>query len=243
MHRDGKFDCEKCNIKFTFEALQSHNKRHHQQHRVRQSALCPICKLKLAKPLYLGNSILTCNERPIIRNFSNLINSITEQHMKVHTAGNVTCDICHIRFTPASLIYHRKTFHPHIDYRVPHSVKNMRRVRNNSQFHQSLYFTLPQFQKQKRDRERQQKTSQFLRYKCKLCKVSCQNAKRLGKNFKFFFPFLQHFLSLWCLQRFMKMFMLMRTPSAVFVKFHSIKVRCYITRNVSIQRSSKRIAF
>lgn len=51
MHSDGEFEC--CQMKFTFEGLEVHNKRSHQQ----QSEPCPICKVRFAHASYLGNLI------------------------------------------------------------------------------------------------------------------------------------------------------------------------------------------
>lgn len=181
MHKNGKFECLKCQIKFTFNGLRTHNRRFHTK--AEQSDPCPICKVRLSSSAQLGNfSIKMCNTGSgVISNFI----AISEAHMQVHIIGDVRCEVCQIRFTPNSLIHHRKAFHP--DFRVPASVIAKRKVRqyDNSSIPCLRFIFSPcfqgLFQKQSRERKRLQKITYLLKFQCKLCKIFCGDVKKLGK--------------------------------------------------------------
>lgn len=57
MHRNGEHQCEKHQIKFTYEALQNHNARFHTK-KNKKSDPCPVCQARFAKIPYLGNPIM-----------------------------------------------------------------------------------------------------------------------------------------------------------------------------------------
>ncbi len=140
MHANGKYECEKHKIKFTFKGLQSHNiKCHNGQKKQDETTPCPICKVKFSSPSYLGKEILFSIFVSILSNdfFFQIYFSISDQHMKVHTNGNVKCEICNIRFTTASLIHHQRMAHSKLYYGVPLSVRRMRKV--NETFESRIY--------------------------------------------------------------------------------------------------------
>lgn len=129
MHKNGKFECLQCQIKFTFNGLKTHNRRFHTK--AEQSDPCPICKVRLSSSSHLGNFISKCVAQALV--LFPILFSISDAHMQVHINGNVRCEVCQIRFTPNSLIHHRKVFHP--EFTVSASVRAKRKV-NNLSIHQ-----------------------------------------------------------------------------------------------------------
>ncbi|XP_037029546.1 zinc finger protein 521-like isoform X2 [Bradysia coprophila] len=110
MHANGEFKCEVHQIRFTFEALQIHNKRWHGKSIV----TCPTCKFRFANAEHL------------------------ERHKKVHVIGSVKCEICDIPFTSCSLVYHQKMFHRELYHGVLRAERMRRKLRANRSQRQKI---------------------------------------------------------------------------------------------------------
>lgn len=107
IHVEGKFECKICNIKFTRLSLNFHQRRFHGASVVEQK--CQTCKARFASREGLGNW------NWILSKWFCQINgerNISVRHEEVHRSGNVKCELCKIRFTPNSLVWHQKHMHP-----------------------------------------------------------------------------------------------------------------------------------
>ncbi|KAJ6635765.1 Zinc finger protein [Pseudolycoriella hygida] len=192
VHEIGTLKCEICNIKFTPVSLMIHDRKFHPElQRSFGKQKCEVCKvtcynraeieshvemhktgkfncescnisftekaLELHKKRFHPESNATCS----ICNgtFSNL-----PQHIKVHSIGNVKCEICGIRFTLNSLAHHYKTFHPHEKLRSTQSIKLMRHN---------------QYLNRKRI-----KMALSAKFQCKECKLCFHDAKKLSDHSK-----------------------------------------------------------
>ncbi|KAG4079188.1 hypothetical protein HA402_015844 [Bradysia odoriphaga] len=115
VHTEADTQCDICNIPFTVASLRYHMRRFH------ADANANTVSTQLLQKALQRNKIETSPDalNSLNRNQCPICNvhcdgKKFDVHIKVHVDGDVQCSVCQTWFTPLSLDYHYRRFHPHL---------------------------------------------------------------------------------------------------------------------------------